>query len=72
MKKLKSKKGQISMEFVILFAGAIAVATVAGYYYLMSVESSSINAKNATIKVNSAINENVLKNVDDVEQVLNK
>ncbi|MCS3900743.1 class III signal peptide-containing protein [Methanococcus voltae] len=41
MKKLKSTKGQISMEVGILIAAAVAVAAVAGYFYLTNVKSVS-------------------------------
>ncbi|MCS3921413.1 uncharacterized protein (UPF0333 family) [Methanococcus voltae PS] len=46
MKKLKSTKGQISMEVGILIAAAVAVAAVAvaavaGYFYLTNVKNVS-------------------------------
>ena len=43
MKKLLSKKGQLSMEVGILVAAAVLVAIVAGYFYVK-------NAKEATAK----------------------
>jgi len=49
MKKLISKRGQISMELGILVAAAVAVAVIAAYYYVTSVRSSAGAAQgNAT------------------------
>ena len=52
LKKLTSKKGQISMEIGILVAAAVAVAAIAAYFYATNVKNSASragNASNATI-----------------------
>jgi len=41
LRKLTSKKGQVSMEMGILVAAAIAVAAIAGYFYAKSVRDSA-------------------------------
>ena len=55
MEKLMSKKGQISMEIGILVAAAVAVAAIAAYFYIQSVQSSARNvgttANNTTTKM---------------------
>ncbi|XRO74989.1 class III signal peptide-containing protein [Methanocaldococcus sp. 28A] len=44
IKKLLSKKGQISMEIGILVAAAVLVAIIAGYYYVKNVSSQASKA----------------------------
>jgi uncharacterized protein (UPF0333 family) len=55
MKKLLSKKGQVSMEIGILVAAAVLVAVIAGYFYVKNVKQQSTAAgeaaKNATVKL---------------------
>ena len=55
MKKLLSKKGQVSMEIGILVAAAVLVAVIAGYFYVKNVKQQSTTAgeaaKNATEKM---------------------
>ena len=41
LKKLTSKKGQVSMEIGILVAAAVAVAAIAAYYYVKNVKGSA-------------------------------
>ena len=43
MKKLISKRGQISMELSILVAAAVAVAAIAAYYYISTVKNNAEN-----------------------------
>ena len=62
IEKLMSKRGQISMEIGILVAAAVAVATVAAYYYISSVKSSAQNvgeAANKTIDTMKNKTENI-------------
>ncbi|WP_456419557.1 class III signal peptide-containing protein, partial [Methanocaldococcus infernus] len=40
IKKLLSKRGQISMELSILIAAAVAVAAIASFYYIKNVRDS--------------------------------
>ena len=44
LKKLMSKKGQISMEIGILVAAAVLVAVIAAYYYVKNVSSQASKA----------------------------
>ncbi|UXM84242.1 class III signal peptide-containing protein [Methanococcus aeolicus] len=53
LKKLTSKKGQVSMEIGILVAAAVAVAAIAAYYYIWNVKES--HPENAGISANKAI-----------------
>ena len=72
MKKiLLSNRGQISMELGILFGAAIAVASIAGFYYLKNVNSSSFTAKESTSKVVEKTHNKVVEHVDSVHEVLN-
>ncbi|WP_292459434.1 class III signal peptide-containing protein [Methanothermococcus sp.] len=47
LKKLTSKKGQVSMEIGILVAAAVAVAAIAAYYYATNVKNSASKAGGA-------------------------
>jgi uncharacterized protein (UPF0333 family) len=47
LKKLTSKKGQVSMEIGILVAAAVAVAAIAAYFYAKNVRDSASNAGKA-------------------------
>ena len=51
LKKLTSKKGQVSMEIGILVAAAVAVAAIAAYFYTTNVKES---AKTAGSKAGNA------------------
>ncbi|ACV25100.1 class III signal peptide-containing protein [Methanocaldococcus fervens] len=44
LKKLLSKKGQLSMEVGVLVAAAVLVAIVAGYYYVKNASSAAQKA----------------------------
>jgi len=44
LKKLCSKKGQVSMEIGILAGAAVAVAAIASYYYAKNVKYSDTHA----------------------------
>ena len=48
LKKLTSKKGQVSMEIGILVAAAVAVASIAAFFYVKSVRSSADNVRQAS------------------------
>ena len=47
LKKLLSKRAQISMEMGILVTAVVAVATIAAYYYILSVKNSAENISNS-------------------------
>ena len=69
MKKLLSKKGQVSMEIGILVAAAVLVAVIAGYFYVKNVKQQSTAAgeaaKNATEKLSKAA-ANVTSNIEQI------
>ena len=72
MKKiLLSNRGQISMELGILFGAAVSVASIAGFYYLKNVNSSSFTAKESTSKVVEKTHNKAVEFVDGVDEVLN-
>ena len=50
LKKLLSKKGQLSMEVGVLVAAAVLVAVIAGYYYVKNVSSATTKAGNESGK----------------------
>ncbi|WP_198005247.1 class III signal peptide-containing protein [Methanothermococcus okinawensis] len=52
LKKLTSKKGQVSMEIGILVAAAVAVAAIAAYFYAKNVKGA---AKHSGEAANSSI-----------------
>jgi len=60
LKKLLSKKGQLSMEVGVLVAAAVLVAIVAGYYYIKNAskaaKSGGERAENFTTTVESKAN----------------
>jgi uncharacterized protein (UPF0333 family) len=61
LKKLLSKKGQLSMEVGILVAAAVLVAIVAGYYYVKNAkkaaETSGQQAESFVSTTNKSANE---------------
>ncbi|WP_457612777.1 class III signal peptide-containing protein [Methanocaldococcus sp.] len=44
LKKIMSKKGQLSMEVGILVAAAVLVAIIAGYYYVTNAKKAAESA----------------------------
>ncbi|WP_423791981.1 class III signal peptide-containing protein [Methanocaldococcus indicus] len=65
IKKLLSKRGQVSMEIGILVAAAVAVAAIAAYFYASNVKVAAENAgkgANGTINtLTSAANKTAAK-----------
>jgi len=55
LKKILSKRAQISMEIGILVAVAVAVAAIAAFYYTTSVRDAAKNAGNAATTVTSRL-----------------
>ena len=58
LKKLASKKGQLSMEMGLLIAAAVLVAIIVAYYYTTRtkkvMEKAGATAANATDQMNNA------------------
>ncbi|ACX73268.1 Protein of unknown function DUF361 [Methanocaldococcus vulcanius M7] len=66
LKKIMSKKGQLSMEVGILVAAAVLVAVIAGYYYVKNIKSSSTTAgekANKTVTTLGEAAENISSNI---------
>ncbi|CAB3287974.1 conserved protein of unknown function [Methanocaldococcus lauensis] len=69
LKKLLSKKGQVSMEIGILIAAAVAVAAIAAYFYATNVKGAASRAgaaANSTIEnMSNAANKyaNLMSNI---------
>ncbi|MBW9221964.1 class III signal peptide-containing protein [Methanothermococcus sp. SCGC AD-155-C09] len=57
LEKLTSKKGQISMEMSILVAAAVAVASIAAFFYVKNVRNSVSRADQASTDVINKISE---------------
>ena len=55
LRKLTSKKGQVSMEIGILVAAAVSVAAIASYYYMKNVRDSQANAADTANDVTTKI-----------------
>ena len=47
LKKIFSKRAQISLEIGILVAAAVTVATISTYYYISGVKNAAQNAGNS-------------------------
>jgi len=71
IKKILSKRCQISMEFGILIGAAVAVVAIAGFYYLKHVKSTSFIAKESTSKIAEQTHNKVVEFIDGVKEVLN-
>ena len=56
LRKLTSKKGQVSMEIGILVAAAVSVAAIASYYYMKNVRDSQNKAAQTANAVTGKIN----------------
>ena len=61
LRKLTSKKGQVSMEIGILVAAAVSVAAIASYYYMKNVRDSQNNAAQTANDVTGKINKTANK-----------
>ncbi|MBW9220806.1 class III signal peptide-containing protein [Methanothermococcus sp. SCGC AD-155-M21] len=57
LEKLTSKKGQVSMEISILVAAAVAVASIASFFYVKSVRSSADSSGDAATDTINRISE---------------
>ncbi|AEF96511.1 class III signal peptide domain-containing protein, archaeosortase D/PIP-CTERM system-associated [Methanotorris igneus] len=70
MKKIISNKGQISLEFALLFAVAVSVAAIAGFYYVKSTKSSSITSEKSSVKGSTTTSNKDMELVDSIEEVI--
>ena len=71
MRKLLSNKGQVSLELGLLLGAAVAVASIAGFYYLKTTKNTSFTSKESASKVVEKTHNKNIKIVDDVTEVLN-
>lgn len=55
LKKLYSKKGQVSMEIGILVGASVAVATIASYFYVVHVKYSDTHAGETAKNMSDAL-----------------
>ncbi|MBA2861685.1 class III signal peptide-containing protein [Methanococcus maripaludis] len=55
IKKLISKKGQLSMEIGILVMAAVAVAAIAAYFYASNVSNTGKQITNSTNQTTQAL-----------------
>jgi len=72
MKKILSNRGQLSLEFALLLAGVVAVASIASFYYIKTTESSSITAKKTVVKSDVKVNNEVIKKTDEIKEFMVK
>ena len=71
MRKLLSNKGQVSLELGLLLGAAVAVASIAGFYYLKTTKNTSFTSKESASKVVEGTHNKNIEIVDDVTEVLN-
>ena len=71
IKKLFSKKGQVSMEIGILVFSGIAVATIACYFYITNFKGTQMNVSgenaNKTIQTLNNLTNNVLNKINNIK-----
>ena len=70
LKKLLSKRAQISMEMGILVTAVVAVATIAAYYYILSVKNSAENISNSATTVTNTLGNTVENYVNRISNLL--
>ena len=66
VEKLISKRGQISMELSILVAAAVAVAAIAAYYYVTSVQTGTRNVGNTASHAITRLNETATNYINQI------
>lgn len=71
LKILLSKKGQLSMEFALLLAAAVATASIAGFYYLKTTKNASTVGKGSIMESQAKVQTKVSERVESVKEVLN-
>ena len=71
MRKLLSNKGQVSLELGVLLGAAVAIASIAGFYYLKTTKNNSFTSKESASKVVEETHNKNIEIVDDVTEVLN-
>ncbi|MDK2790275.1 MAG: hypothetical protein PWP15_782 [Methanothermococcus sp.] len=72
LKKLASKKGQVSMEIGILVAAAVVVAAIAAYFYVKNVKGAAEKAgegANATVDNLSSV---AISKAQDISDLISK
>ena len=70
LRKLTSKKGQVSMEIGILVAAAVSVAAIASYYYMKNVRDSQNNAAQTANDVTDKIDKTANKWADSMSKLV--
>ncbi len=69
---ITSKRGQISMEFAVLIGAAVAVAAIAGFYYVKHTQNNVKVVKDSTSKTQSKLANKNTEYIDNVKEVLEK
>jgi len=70
IEKLTSEKGQISMEIGILVAAAVAVATVAAYYYLKSIRGSGGKIEGVVREIEGVMTNGTKDYTEKIDEIL--
>ncbi|XRO77550.1 class III signal peptide-containing protein [Methanocaldococcus sp. 10A] len=70
LKKLLSKKGQLSMEVGILVAAAVLVAIIAGYYYIKNAKAAAKSAGQQAGKFVNTTNQSANNYLNKLNQTL--
>jgi uncharacterized protein (UPF0333 family) len=69
LEKLTSKKGQVSMEIGILVAAAVAVASIAAYYYVKNAKAASENAGDKADKAVEKLGDTTQSAIDKIDNI---
>ena len=72
MEKLMSKRGQISMEIGILVAAAVAVAAVAAFFYINSVQQSARDVGQTASRAVTTMQQGASDYITSISQILKK
>ena len=70
VEKLMSKRGQVSMEIGIIVAAAVAVATVAAYFYLKGIKDSSGRIESTIGEIEGPISRGTENYINEIDKVL--
>ncbi|MCQ6254657.1 class III signal peptide-containing protein [Methanocaldococcus sp.] len=69
LKKLLSKKGQLSMEVGILIAAAVAVAAIAAYFYVKNVQNAATRSGAAVNQTTGVLNQTAVNYAQKIQNL---
>ncbi|ENN96528.1 hypothetical protein J422_01905 [Methanocaldococcus villosus KIN24-T80] len=63
-------RAQISLEFALLLATVLAVASIVGFYYIKSIAQGSAHYKETTLKSEAVTQTEAMKRAERVKQLM--